>query len=476
MRISSVRLGHANNSSSTHSILLNCRLPERSSNAGPFEYGWDWFHLKNRDDKARYMAALLYSQLQMEMADEHAGIVAKELTGFNPAERDYAYVDHQSVPAFPYRLGRGSKKLHHGFLKDFVAFVRDNPRVSIRGGNDNDSDPERLDIGDSVKDWAPKENSRVKRHAVNQMERDCGQINLYARKDKAWWTLYNRDSGAKLRLSFQDDAPEYFCASTPELVDVKITDYCPFGCEFCYMSSTPKGRHADRNALGELMYEFSKAEVFEVALGGGETTMHPEFPQILEDFAYRGVTPNFTTFSLRAWKRKKKTVDAVLEHAGSFAVSNLDELDEVKKWNEAHQKVRATLQIPLGCHPREKVLAALREASEEGYKLPVTLLGYKHHGRGKAFTPEDYTWVIDQITHPEEGLDDFGADTLFVEQFGDEFKKRGVSPKLMVGREGAFSCYIDAVTGQMGASSYTEKLHPLDRRNPFASFPYANVS
>ena len=55
MHISSVRLGHANNSSSTHSILLNSKSAPRASGSGEFEFGWDWFHIKDQDGKARYL-------------------------------------------------------------------------------------------------------------------------------------------------------------------------------------------------------------------------------------------------------------------------------------------------------------------------------------------------------------------------------------------------------------------------------------
>lgn len=471
MKIGSVRLGHANNSSSTHSILLNAVGSAKASNSGDFQYGWDWFHLKDRESKSKYLASLVFSALTTDgMSPDHAAIIAKDLTAFDPKAGTfdgYAYVDHQSVIVLPRAFGE--KYVDHDFIKEYVAYVRDNDAVSIRGGNDNEDEPVA-----GVFDWMPDQetNGAVggERPTLNTLPMDHPRLPLFSRKDRGWWILYNQQSGAKIRLSFEKDPKPYSVASTPELVDVKLTDYCPHGCEFCYQSSTKAGKHADIKVLETLAYDLKRAKVFEVALGGGETTMYPEFAKILSLFDSYGITPNFTTFNM-AWTKNKEILKAVLKHAGSFAVSSPGEVDKIAKWNDEHQEVgpQGTLQMPLGCYPEAETKKALEKA--RGLGVPVTLLGFKKHGRAEDWKAEPHSWIVDYVAGGEN-WQRFGADSVFIEQFGGELKRRGVSEKLMVNREGAFSCYIDAVAMTMGASSYTKELHPVNAQQVFERFPY----
>ena len=119
---------------------------------------------------------------------------------------------------------------------------------------------------------------------------------MVARYDSPHWVVFNRGTGAKVRLTFTTCPPgpyqdnpvtedtlkarkflkgpqvEVTKAAAPELVDIKITDYCPFGCKYCYQGSTAKGTHAKTDTINTLSYALGRMHVFEVALGGGEPT------------------------------------------------------------------------------------------------------------------------------------------------------------------------------------------------------------
>ena len=475
MHISSVRLGHANNSSSTHSILLNS--PLKANHADDFQYGWEWFHLKDADSKARYMAAMIYGALEQDMSKEHAAIVAGSLTGtpilehVNSKDEDgygvMTHVDHQSEIAFPNEFGSNKYgkpgTYDANFMREFTDYVIKSPNVSVRGGNDNEEDPEiAAAIGERKFEDLPLEHSRGL---------------LFCRKDGEWWVLYNKSTGAKVRLSLVDK-PDLFVAKTPELIDIKITDYCPIGCKFCYQDSTKNGKHATLETLQSLAYDLEKAKVFEIALGGGETTMHPDFPKILEMFFNHGITVNFTTFDMR-WTKNEAIVEAVKKYCRSFAMSDPGQVKALALWNEAlggpytGKGPLGTLQVPMGCYVDDAVKRALKQA--KALNVDVTLLGFKHFGRGEVFNPGKYAWVIKFLK--DDGWWKFGADSVFVQQFKDELKDIGVHQMLMVDKEGAYSCYIDAVNMQMGASSYTKELHDvvLKQDKLFAKFPYAVV-
>jgi len=465
MIISSVRLGHASSSSSTHSILLNSKSPARLPVDGEFQYGWDWFHIKDREGKAKYLAALIFTVLGREMAPEHAAIIARELTGYNPLTDQIrpgrysdlpslsAYVDHQSVPVFP--MAFDQKHYDPQFMAEFVKCIRDDPRVSIRGGNDNADEHENWVEGDP--------------HLVDALNRD-GPGRVYCRKDGSWWVLFNRLTGAKIRLSFAKNPAPYLKASVPELVDVKITNCCDQECGFCYQDSGKSGRHADPELLSSIAYACREKKIFEVVLGGGEPTRHPQFGKVLHAFDMYGISVSFTAYDMR-WIRDETITKDVIERASSFAVSSPYCIKEISNWNGRSDVPKASLHIPLGCHDQKTLRRALVQA--EALNVPVTFLGFKKTGRGKAFPMEDYKWVLDHIVG-SDAWRRFGADSAFVLEFGEELKARGISEKLMVNREGAFSCYIDAVGMKVGASSYAADFYelPEDRNACFSRFPY----
>lgn len=58
--------------------------------------------------------------------------------------------------------------------------------------------------------------------------------NIAVRFDRNAVALFNRVDGTKIRFA----VGSYTKAKRPELVDIKITDWCDVGCTFCYQNST----------------------------------------------------------------------------------------------------------------------------------------------------------------------------------------------------------------------------------------------
>lgn len=493
INISSIRLGFANNSSSTHSILLRCPVQERiEDEVSDQEFGWSWFHLKSANSKAVYLAQTLAQNLNM--SPDLKKIVIQELCGvpYNPS----GGIDHQSVIALPYDRKGESPDLP--FFRDLFDYIVNNPDVSIRGGNDNIETPESWEqyhnqriseleraIKEDDNEFLQKHLSRLREEKLNvfplefedmqefralPLEDECKDFRC--RKDGEWWTLFNIRTGAKIRLSFSKDPVPYIAASTPELVDLKITDQCPFNCPGCYMSSTPAGSHADYYDIRNIMNRLSAAGVFEVAFGGGEPTIHPNFQEFLSVANWFNLTPNFTSFNMD-WAKIKNITKAVNTYCGSFAISSPSQtvLKKLACWN-SENSVKGTSQIPLGFYPRKQVENQLNFCRDKD--LPVTFLGFKPVGRGANFTPKDYSWLPKFIQ--EIDLWRFGADTLFIQQFKDQLDDLGVPESLRVGLEGAFSCYIDGVNMQMGPSSYQpERMHPINMDHLLENFPYNQI-
>lgn len=433
--ITSIRVGPATNSSSSHSVILH-----RSTSTVPHDYdahgdfGWQHFVLSSPEAKLRYMAAT--GQIDEGVLEDacqlRLGHSMKEVTDSDD------YVDHQSV--YEIEPPRG---IDHQSWVDFVL----EPEVVIYGGNDNDGDPpSAMSVGGievSARAW---------------------------RQDGSAIVGYDPVSGVKFRWS----PGPYEKAKTPELVDVKITDFCGYGCHFCYQGSTKAGEHADLKDIEHIASQLSIMGVFEVALGGGEPCHHPEFVDILDAFSSRDVSVNFTSFGVD-W------VEKIPEgYAGGVGISvhSARDVGKIKRSQERIEVrnkgldyqsfVRPTIiaQTVVGATPWSVIEDTVIECISED--VPILLLGYKTTGRGQDFIPYDAS--PDQVesllllvkNKMKRDEDHWGSsfqlsvDTAFLDRYSHCLDKVGIPANLRSSPEGKFSMYIDAVEMLCGPSSYCD--------------------
>lgn len=435
MKINSIRLGFANNSSSAHSILLNANLKSNEDDV----YYRDWFVLNSSESKLHYLAAQVYTNLY-PMPSEYRTIIIKDLFGI---EITNDVVDHQSTWSLPY----SGQIINEEFLRDLQKYLLKS-NITILGGNDETDCPYNIKPEQHVNLPIPKDTSEK----------------FLARKDKNWWVLFNYRTGAKIRFSFEDEL-SYPYATYPELVDLKITSQCHSNCPWCYQNSNSNGIHGDWRFIDDIIDKLAEVGVMEIALGGGEPTLHPEFESIIYHAAYSGVVPNFST-SQTDWMSTNLAKE-VEENCGSFAVSLIDNktLRRLVKWNETH-KVKATCQIALGIYPEENIIKAMRFIRNRN--VPITLLGFKNCGRGKNFSSFPYNKVLKELNQWYS----FGADTSFVNLHKDWLEGNKIAPELIIGAEGCFSMYIDAVNKQVGKSSFEKTKKFNDIEEILEDFPY----
>ena len=221
--VHNVRLGLATNSSSTHSLIyIDPRKPPPSDeDVDGEQFGWSHFTAASKRAKLGYVAQTLKNNLGM-LTPEFADAVIRSWVG------DYdggGYLDHQSSMTLP--ASWNGKGIDKKFFDEFKHFMtRDD--VAVLGGNDNDDESHPLasntfDVG-------------------LPLDGNGQSDNFVARKDvrSGFWTLFNRLDGTKIRMSF--DAPEKSVkprkAEVPELIDVKLTDHCTFGCSYCAIPGT----------------------------------------------------------------------------------------------------------------------------------------------------------------------------------------------------------------------------------------------
>lgn len=128
-----------------------------------------------------------------------------------------------------------------------------------------------------------------------------------------------------------------YMAPWPELADISISNYCTNGCSYCYRESSEEGKFMKledyRLILSELTNE-NYGSIFQVALGGGEPLLHPDFNEIIritkEEY---GIIPNYTTCGKFF---NQGNVEATRAYCGAVAISwdpyrdlSLEELSEI---------------------------------------------------------------------------------------------------------------------------------------------------
>lgn len=110
-------------------------------------------------------------------------------------------------------------------------------------------------------------------------------------------------------------------APWPELADISISNHCSKQCSFCYRNSKPDGSFmsvADYEFILSQLTDPKLGGVFQVAIGGGEPTEHPDFIKILKTTKAHKIIPNYTTNGL---KINKDIIEATQKFCGAIAIS-----------------------------------------------------------------------------------------------------------------------------------------------------------
>lgn len=448
--INNVRFGFATNSSSTHSVIFNNNYAKfNDKDTGSF--GWEFFTLVSSHSKKEYIFSLLMQNLhyKTDLPDSIIKIITQNWCEVNEVEVDG--IDHQSIIMLP--KDQKTNFMSKEFFDEFKKFILTDG-IIICGGNDN---------------------TEYEHHLVGHTESKTIEIpmsfedssDVYCRYDDKYnfWTLFNKDNGNKVRFAFtENDIKNYTInkSSTPELVDIKITDFCTANCAYCYQNSTANGKHCKDDDIYKLANALSEMNVFEVAIGGGEPTSHPKFAGILYTFKHKNIIANFTTKSLD-WLRDSEIRDSILSNIGSFAYSVNNEkqvrvLGEICNSIYMHHVI-PTIHVVIGT-VNDNTLREILETARF-YEFSVTLLGFKTTGRGSEFLKNhsrsinstDWLKVISELIN-DHNCPRIGIDTCLVQQYQKELEENNIPEYAYTVHEGKFSCYIDAVNNKMGPSSF----------------------
>jgi hypothetical protein len=442
MRIENFRYGFATNSSSSHSVVFlpeGLTLSDRDAYDGDF--GWNRFVCASQEGKLRYLAAQSMGSIpddEIKTVFQAAGVDDSEITAI--LENEDRYVDHQSS------ISMNNAKLA------FLTKLFMSPKIAVLGGNDNDDE---FEIDGAIKE---------------PVSEAVFGGNVLTRLDGDHLTIFNRYDGTKVRFTLSDGADTFDKGAAPELVDLKITDHCTIGCAFCYQASTGAGQHAPLASLQKTIAALGEIGVFEIAIGGGEPTAHPDFVAILKACTEAQIVPNFTTLS-EDWLSDERIVEAVKISVGGIGVSCLSakglalvEKIKVAVDNGYRKPVKVMAQHVIGSVPLFVTTEFLNAAFAA--EVPVLLLGFKEVGFGGGYkrhdTGVDVASFLKMAVDQANGKASLSIDTALVDQYPDIVAALGAVKAQVTSPEGAFSCYIDGVRGKIAKSSYVEESEMAD--------------
>lgn len=199
----------------------------------------------------------------------------------------------------------------------------------------------------------------------------------------------------------------------PEFYDVKLTGKCEGKCPWCYMDSKETDEHYD-NAVQKIKDYFEpmseNERPFQVALGGGEPTGHPDFIEILKTFYDLDIQPNYTTNGM--FCESENIMDLLLatkNYCGGVAVSCHPHL---KKYWATAARLFSTEKIKLNFH----IIISDKESIDDfveiynewnDYVDYFVLLPYGNQGRAP-HKEIDWDYLVSKLPEDQRKLA-FGA-------------------------------------------------------------------
>lgn len=278
-------------------------------------------------------------------------------------------------------------------------------------------------------------------------------------------------------------------------VDLKITDFCPFNCPFCYQGSTLKGTDADLGYLLEVFDFLNGQNVFEVVLGGGEPTLHKHFSSILLELYKRKFTVGLTTKNKYFYKhfpeyekfddKETKYIYIGLSFSNAEIIKEIidnmvEYLRKIKGYENFVFTIRPHLIEGVDFRNGQELNDLIDKFSFSSFKKNylsivydgVLLLGYKFVERGKNYAVNfDKESIEEYLFHlkKKDFVSDKGigvlVDSVIVENYPRVFEGN------LFFREGEYTFYIDAVKKEISISSFSSEKFPFsDLDKDFESF------
>ena len=479
VKLLNYRIGFASNSSSLHSTWHVEDPAAVKEEIEDMNFGWETFVCSTKEGIRKYLAAQLINCLHKRIPNIYLLALVKYLYPEIPEEEYYyrgrwnkcadfqASVDHQSGFTLPHDYTYTNVFLPSiDFLKDLEKYLIDTKCVIV-GGNDNE---DMVDIDTII----PKEQTKTRNYLLRNFIEISSTKNLVCVKDDKVWKLFNSKNGMKIRFSFEDNI-KYDKSSTPELVDLIITNNCNMGCPFCYRGCTPEGKHASMENIATLLFVLSGNGVkcFEVAIGGGDILNYPKLEKLCKlikendsYYTYGRMVYNTTLNCKDFTEENLEKIKLVCDSFRGLAISIRTVEDMISVLEYIKQHNLAENEYSFQCIPElmsyDDLIGIIDyRGTTQQVEYTLTFLGFKPTGRGCSIPAaeieknrEQFNKVIDYLHEKIGHWYTYGIDTQLLANFPK--LKETLADWEYTENEGKFSCCIDAVDGYILPSSYSE--------------------
>lgn len=278
--------------------------------------------------------------------------------------------------------------------------------------------------------------------------------------------MLDLDNGTKIRYCAEDEMkPEY-----PESMDIKITNCCNgvngSVCAWCHERSYPEGKHGDimNTKFIDTLHPYT-----ELALGGGNVLLHPDFVPFLEKCKSLQLIPSVTVHQKHFMDNVdflKKLYDKKLIYGLGVSLWNVNDIDIGYKLIDALDMFpNAVIHVINGIVTVDE----LHMLSHMGLK--ILMLGYKQFGRGIGFY-DNYSHEVeyhkkqlyDELPYmiDDNWFDVISFDNLAIEQLD---VKRLLDDEtwnmFYCGDDGEHTMYVDLVKNEFAKSSTSIKRYNL---------------
>ena len=270
------------------------------------------------------------------------------------------------------------------------------------------------------------------------------------------YTMYiDLETGTKIRKNDLD----FFDPEKPESMDIKITNKCDMGCQFCHENSTSDGLHGD---IMNLKFIETLLPYTELAIGGGNPLTHPDLIPFLEKCKALKLIPSMTINQYHFMKPEyaelidKLVNERLIYGLGVSLTSASDEfINKIKKYPNA------VIHMINGVHS----LDDFERLANRGLK--ILILGYKQFRRGVTyFSPEVQAnmQILDlRLKMLLTCFEVVSFDNLALEQLNvKKYLTKDQWNEFYMGNDGAFTMFIDTVNKTYSRSSTT----PVEARQP----------
>lgn len=260
--------------------------------------------------------------------------------------------------------------------------------------------------------------------------------------------------GTKIRETEEDE----FIPAFAENCDVKITDKCDGGCQWCYEGCTPNGRHGNilNHKFLDTLHPYT-----EMAINGNDLS-HPDLIPFLKKLKEKKVIANMTVNQVH-FERCQEMIRDLVDRGMIYGLG-------ISLKNPTPAFIELVKQYPNAViHTINGILTPSDVAALGGHDLKILILGYKQLRRGETWYAEDHQNIVNNQIWLKNDLSNIiplfkvvSFDNLAIEQLDvQRLMSNEEWESFYMGDDGKFTFYIDLVEEKFGKNSLATKRFPV---------------